>query len=313
MKILVLGDVMLDWDNFAEVSRISPEAPVLVADVKREIFRLGGAANVAKNLKILGCNVTICGVLGTDYFAEKLQEQIEEEKIENFLLYDFSRKTTVKQRFLNDNNVHLFRGDREDRLPISKKCQEDIINYIYDFRNNWDGIVIADYNKGFIDSYLTNTLNEMDIPIFADLKPPNMCLFKDLEVVTLNQQEASEYFKIQNDHQQIDDIEEIGIFLQNIARIVLITLGKDGLYLMHRGDQKGCIIPSQVNTNGYNVVDTCGCGDVVTAVYTYATLEGLTPLEAATVANYAAGLTLKDVGVSCINRDEYLAIKNEFV
>lgn len=305
MRVIVLGDVMLDWDNIAEVSRISPEAPILVADVVAEYFRLGGAANVAHNLRKLGCDVTVCGVVGEDYFGEVLTEYIRQEQITPCLFSTSGRVTTVKQRFLSDHNVHLFRGDREDRTLISDDIQASIVEYIKSqVEYGIDGIVVADYAKGFVGQYLASVLNDINVPVFADLKPKNMHLFHNLEVMTPNEKEAFEYFRTQNAVEENFDIKQVGGFLQAQSKNVIITLGAKGIMLFNSDYTDGILLHSSVNTNGYNIVDTCGCGDVVTAVFTYVLLSGYSAIDAAKVANSAAGMTVKDVGVSTISSEQ---------
>lgn len=309
MNILIVGDVMLDWDNFAKVDRLSPEASVLVADVENEVFRLGGALNVAHNLKILGAEVTVIGVLGTDYFGDCLLSEVEKEHLNHFLLRDSNRRTTVKQRFFNDQNIHLFRGDREDRHVISQDIQAKIHEYINSSKNTWDGIIIVDYNKGLIEKNLAKILSKVNIPIFADLKPSQMKLFYNLEAITSNAKEAIEYARrrTMNFDENIE-IYAVAQILREHSKIVIITMGKDGLYFYQDGNGQ-IIAPDLDNSN--SIVDTCGCGDVITAVYSYACLEGNNPLISAKIANCAAGITTRDVGVSCISKDKYNEIVNK--
>jgi rfaE bifunctional protein kinase chain/domain len=317
MEILVVGDVMLDWDNIAKVSRISPEAPVLVADVQEEYFRLGGAANVSNNLHDIGCNVSICGVIGEDYFGEVLEQKIGEKNIDFCLLKEKNKRTIVKQRFLSNNNIHLFRGDREDRGVISEENRENVLNYIqHKIKHGIDAIVIADYAKGFIGEYLSDFLNSVDIPIFADLKPNNIHMFNNLIAITPNKKEAFEYFKMENAHIQNDNqcsLKQMAELLNEKSQNVIITLGENGVYLMN-DEYDGVFINTIVNTNGYNVVDTCGCGDVITAIFAYAYLDdGPSIYNAIQIANIAAGITVKDVGVSSISDMDYNAIKDDIL
>ena len=313
MKILVIGDAMLDWDNYANVDRLSPEAPVLVADVVSEKFRLGGALNVAHNLKVLGADVTVTGVVGADFWKDKLCSEIAKEGINDNLFSVINRRTTVKQRFLDCNNTHLFRGDREDRGPLDDIAKNKLCEYIRETKDDWDGVVLADYNKGVVKEYLVDVLSEISSPVFADLKPQQMKLFHGLEVITPNLKEAKEAAAFDAKDGLKLGIEDVGRSLLQNSKVVIITLGANGLCYFADDTQYKIDRIELPSMDGCSVVDTCGCGDVVTAVYSYSILAGHSIPQAAKIANTTAWSTTKEVGVSCISNNEYNDIVAEVV
>ncbi|MFP4368536.1 MAG: D-glycero-beta-D-manno-heptose-7-phosphate kinase [Candidatus Kapaibacterium sp.] len=303
-KIAVIGDVMLDRYFWGSVSRISPEAPVPVIDLEKESFHLGGAANVASNLKSLGIEPILCGVLGNDNSGKRFSGITEKAGIDpSGLFYDDTRPTTVKTRIIG-NNQQLIRVDREIRASLSSRGEEYILNSIKDI-NGLSGIIFEDYNKGTITPGLINIIityaGKNDIPVFVDPKFDNFFSFKDSTVFKPNKKEASEALgmKLYNN----DDIEKAGqeLLSQLNAGNILLTLGKDGMMLF---ESDGSI--SSVPTRARHVADVSGAGDTAIATLAAAYSGGASVKEAATLANYAAGVVCEEPGIVSIEESALL-------
>ena len=307
MKVLVVGDVMLDKYIYCSVDRVSPEASTLIAKEENVSFKLGGVANIAYGLTKLNVDVSILGVLGDDDSGQKLVDLFNKIGINNHCIFDGDRKTTVKSRFLDAKFQHLLRHDSESNLVVEQGIQKSIIDYIIAQEDNFDGIILADYDKGVIKEYLVDTIAELNTPVFADLKPQQINVFHGLEAIAPNIFEVMRATELQLPY--VDEMNDPK-YLKNMAKIlaeksknVIITLGNKGMYFYNK------TIDECIDVNHYVVQDTCGCGDVVTLVYAYAALEGNNPLCSAKIANMAAAMTTEKIGVANIDILEYENIK----
>src|SRR5690349_6446101 len=151
-RIVVLGDVMLDEFIWGDVSRISPEAPVPVVDVKRESTHLGGAANVLANLVALGANACVIGIIGNDYAGDRIRLSVSEKSSlqqHQFLIGDELRPTTIKTRIIAQHQM-VVRADREDRTPVNGDLEHRVIAAVRAALSNADALVVSDYDKGVI-------------------------------------------------------------------------------------------------------------------------------------------------------------------
>ncbi len=150
-KVVVLGDVMLDEFVWGDVTRISPEAPVPVVDIRRESVHLGGAANVLANLVALGAKAVVVGVVGKDAAAERLRTSLREVSAgqDDFLVVDENRTSTIKTRIIAHNQL-VVRADREMRTPVNGQTEERIIQKLKDALSDADALVVSDYDKGVV-------------------------------------------------------------------------------------------------------------------------------------------------------------------
>ncbi len=194
-KIAVVGDVMLDRFLWGTVNRISPEAPVPVVELEEETAHLGGASNVANNLRNLGVTPILCGVIGNDTSGKIFLDIAQQSGIDISGIYiDQQRPTTVKTRIIASNQ-HVVRVDREVREPISVDAMLFIIEKIANERN-LDGIIFQDYNKGTITPKLIHRLitlaNEKEIPTFVDPKFENFFEYQNTTVFKPNRKEAQQ-------------------------------------------------------------------------------------------------------------------------
>ncbi len=302
-RIAVVGDLMLDRYIWGNVSRISPEAPVPVIDMETEQARLGGAANVARNLKSLGGEPLLVGVIGADNSGKQLYDIIREN---NFppegVVVDPSRPTTVKTRVIA-HSQHVVRIDREQKNDISQTIQKKIMDVLRINIKNLSGIIIEDYNKGVIVrdliGQIANLANESGKPITVDPKFNNFFDYKGVTVFKPNRKEAEEALGVRLKTE--DDVREAGKKMLALlgAKNVLLTLGERGMSLF---ESDGTI--SFVSTKARNVADVSGAGDTVISTLTMALVGGGTIREASALANYAGGVVCGYVGIVPIDREE---------
>ncbi len=287
-KILVIGDLMLDKITYGEVNRISPEAPVQVVKVEEEIYQLGGAANVASNIKTLGGNVSIFGFAGNDYCGKIMQKLFREKNIE-YCIED-SRQTTLKNRVISKiQHQQLLRVDYEDtsKKMFSRKTKEIMEIEI----NNSDLILISDYSKGAITKDLMNFLKNTGTKIIVDPKPENKTLYKDVFLITPNEKEALLMSSKK-------DVQSAGRYLRKkLSQNVLITLGEKGMMLFSDKELK-------IPTYAKDIFDVVGAGDTVIATLSLSIASGFSLEEAAILANHAASITIEKLGAYSVKFGE---------
>lgn len=304
--IAVIGDVMLDKYYWGTVSRVSPEAPVPVIDLEKETYHLGGAANVASNLASLGVNTHIASVLGQDKSGLAFREIAERSGMNTKGLYlDENRPTTVKTRVMG-NNQHIARMDREVRTPIS--C--DAADYILEFLQKTpelSAIILEDYNKGTLTESLIHNIigfaESKKIAVFVDPKFDNFFAYKGVTVFKPNKKEAAGALNVKiNDK---EDLYRVGKELLNKLQCdnVLLTLGADGMMLFEQNGEIG-----HIPTIARHISDVSGAGDTVIAVLAAAYCSGASIQEAASLANYAAGVVCESPGIVSIKPNELLKV-----
>lgn len=305
-RIAVLGDLMLDRYFWGSVSRISPEAPVPVVDMESEQTRLGGAANVAMNIRSLGGEPFLIGVVGDDSSGKRLRDILTESKFPSGgIVTDPSRPTTVKTRIIA-HGQHVVRIDRESRNDIAPDIQERILKVLQENIASIDGIIIEDYNKGVVvKSLITQTidfLRKSKKIIAVDPKFNNFFEYRNVSIFKPNRKEAEEALgtKLRSE----EDVLGAGKEILNRLHVehVLLTRGEMGMSLF---ESSGNVFHTP--TKARNVADVSGAGDTVIATLTLAMAGGATVREAATLANYAGGVVCGYVGIVPIQRDELLA------
>ena len=297
--ILVIGDVMLDKYVWGNVSRISPEAPVQIVDVSRESFVPGGASNVANNVTSLGGVVHLVGVTGNDEGRDCLIELLIEKGISpDSLIADPARPTTMKVRVMGGNQ-QLIRADYEKREHLSLGILEKVRNRIDDIRDEIDCIVVSDYAKGVVSAelmeYLRSLSEEKNIPLVVDPKPRNKEAYRGATLVTPNAKEVFDML------QGEEDIHVAGRRLSEyLGAPLIVTRGEKGMSLFSPEGIKD--IPNRAT----EVFDVCGAGDTVVAALALSLCSGAGLEEAAIIANHAAGIVVKKVGVATCSHDEVL-------
>jgi rfaE bifunctional protein kinase chain/domain len=304
-RIAVLGDFMLDRYLWGSVTRISPEAPVPVVEIDTETEQLGGAANVANNIAALGALPHPVGVIGKDGSGERLLELLENAGFPNDGLFvDDTRPTTIKTRVIA-HNQHVVRTDRESRKELTPDMQERILRHLEKILPKLDAILIEDYNKGVIAQPLLTRVIELarahDRIITVDPKFNHFLDYQQVTVFKPNRKETEEVLgvKLSNDG-AVDRAGET--LLQRLqCGNVLITLGERGMALFSKGGGSH-LIP----TRARRVHDVSGAGDTVIATLTAALASGADILEAATLANYAAGVVVGEVGAVPIDKQKLI-------
>lgn len=305
-RVVVLGDVMLDEFIWGDVSRISPEAPVPVVNIKRESTRLGGAANVLANVAALGAKADVIGVVGDDAAAEKLREALRANggvQIDNNLVKDDRRPTTIKTRIIAHHQM-VVRADREQRAAVNGQVESRIITAVKEAIDGAHALVISDYDKGVITPRILSEVLPLvydRMPVLIDPKVLNFDSYRPATLVTPNHHEALRLTNLE------DDTDENLRAAANIIKdrlkcdAVLITRGERGMMLV-----EGKRDPVCVETAAREVFDVTGAGDTVIATLAAALAAGATMTEAAILANHAAGIVVGKLGTATASGEEVL-------
>jgi len=304
-RITDLGDVMLDEFVWGDVTRISPEGPVPVVDVRKESRHLGGAANVLANLAALGASGSVVGVIGGDAAGESLRTGLTAlgpNAFEN-LITDNSRPSTTKTRIVAHNQL-VVRADRESRKLVDPEIENRIIERLKSDLTEAHALVVSDYDKGVVTPRILNEVLPLAygrIPVLIDPKLRNFDFYRPATLITPNHHEA---LKMSNTEEDSD------YGLQRAAEIIRERLGCDSV-LITRGDRGMMLLsndghPVYVKTAAREVYDVTGAGDTVIAALAGALATGASMLEAATLANHAAGIVVGKVGTATANSTELL-------
>ena len=303
-NVLVLGDVMLDEFVWGDVTRISPEAPVPVVDVRRESIHLGGAANVLANLVALGARGSVVGVVGKDGPAERLQAGVRElGSLDHCLVVDDSRPSTTKTRIIAHSQL-VVRADRESRVPVPAKVEDQILSCLKEALKHADAFVISDYDKGVVTPRILREILPIayeQVPVLVDPKLRNFSYYRPATLVTPNHLEA---LRMSDTEDTSDDgsLHAAKVIREKLGcDAVLITRGDRGMMLLEGDDG-----PVFVETAAREVYDVTGAGDTVIAALAGALASGSTMLEAASLANHAAGIVVGKVGTATATADELL-------
>ena len=305
VKILVIGDLILDEFVWGDVSRISPEAPVPVVWVKSESFMPGGAANVANNIASLGASVYIAGVVGNDERAGILKQGLIEKGINvDGVIADDSRPTTLKTRVVA-HHQQVVRIDREKIEGISVEILDKIVAYVKGIIDEMDAIIIEDYGKGVISAKLLKEIlrvaKKKKKIITVDPKEEHFSYYKGVTAITPNHHEASQAAGIKvKDKESILKIGKALLKKLNCEG-VLITLGENGMQLF---EKKGSV--THIPTVAQEVFDVSGAGDTVISAFTLALALGIGMKDAAYISNIAAGIVVGKVGIAVITQKELI-------
>jgi D-glycero-beta-D-manno-heptose-7-phosphate kinase len=305
-NIVVLGDVMLDEFIWGDVSRISPEAPVPVVEVRRESTHLGGAANVMANLAALGAQACVIGVVGRDAAAEKIRASVCNDggvQTDDLLVSDDSRPTTIKTRIIAHNQM-VVRADRERRTPVNGKTEAHIISAVKAAIENAGALIVSDYDKGVITPHLLAEVLPLAygrMPVLVDPKMRNFDSYRPATLVTPNHHEALRLANLEEDSDSS---------LTDAARKIRDRLGCDAV-LITRGDRGMMLVegdhdPVFVETAAREVYDVTGAGDTVIATLAAALAAGASMTEAAVLANHAAGIVVGKLGTATATAKEVL-------
>lgn len=303
-KVLVLGDVMLDEFVWGDVTRISPEGPVPVVDVRRESVHLGGAANVLANLLALGTHGWVVGVVGKDSAGERLRDQLRQlNSSGDGLIVDETRCSTTKTRIVAHSQL-VVRADRESRAPVDAKVEQQILARLKEKLTESHAFVVSDYDKGVVTPAILREILPFAyerVPVLIDPKLRNFNSYRPATLITPNHHEALRMSDTE-DHSDEGSREAARIIQEKLGcDAVLITRGDRGMMLLEAGGP-----PVYVQTAAREVYDVTGAGDTVIATLAAALASGATMLEAATLANHAAGIVVGKVGTATATASELI-------
>ncbi|HEY6007972.1 MAG TPA: bifunctional D-glycero-beta-D-manno-heptose-7-phosphate kinase/D-glycero-beta-D-manno-heptose 1-phosphate adenylyltransferase HldE [Geobacteraceae bacterium] len=306
VKVLVVGDIMLDEYLWGKAERISPEAPVQVVDVVREDLRLGGAGNVANNLVALGCSVAVCSVVGSDEDGALLRQALTDKGIAVAGIFPDPARTTSRKTRVLASHQQILRIDREVRDPVSPEFERQLAEYVRDRAGAFDVILVSDYLKGVLTERVLETITTVGrshgIPVVVDPKGNDFGRYRHATILTPNRKEAefASGVAIRDD----SGLERAaGVLLQRAQlEAVLITRSEAGMSLF-LADGTSRHIP----TVAREVFDVTGAGDTVVAVLGALLACGAGLADAAWLANVAAGIAVGKLGTSTVSPEEIVA------
>jgi len=302
--ILVIGDIMLDHYLFGNVERISPEAPVPVVHIESEEYKLGGAANVANNIKKLYGKTYLMGVVGEDLNGNILEKLLRDNNISNTLLKKKNYTTTTKTRIIAKSQQLL----RIDKELTSVDYSGELAKLVKKVMDNYKVIVISDYGKGAIGSPLLKTLHCSSSFILIDPKPKNFQNYREPYIITPNKKEAEIFSGIQiNGKQSLLKAGDI-ILKKTGAHNLLITLGEDGMVLFE--DQGKVVL--HLPALGRKVYDVTGAGDTVLSALALGLAKEMSLLESCIFANICAGIVVGKRGTAFPTWDEIFLNSNKW-
>jgi D-glycero-beta-D-manno-heptose-7-phosphate kinase len=308
VNVLVVGDAMVDKFIVGRVTRISPEAPVPVVAFDHDMYRMGGAANVASNVVALGGHVTLVAVTGRDDAAATLTEACREAGIAPSFVGDPSRRTTTKTRVVTDRNQQVARIDYESDAEVSGEIEDRIIAEIRKHASRCSAIVVSDYMKGCVTKQVMQTAisvgAERGAPVLVDPKIPHLAYYDGATIVTPNHHEA-ESATLRRVRSEDEAREAARLFRERAnCRDVLMTRGDQGIWLLSTG------IEGYLPAAAREVADVTGAGDTVIATLAVMLASGATMSEAARLANEAAGIVVGKFGPATASTTELLAAIN---
>ena len=305
-RVVVVGDVMLDEFLWGRVARISPEAPVPVVEITSQTFHLGGAANVACNVRSLGGETAIAGVVGRDAAGQRLRDALATSGVEDALSVDHAgRPTTHKMRIIA-HHQQVVRADREDAGEIGTALEDAVAEALRASLRGAGAVILSDYQKGVVTRRLMKVVldaaRRAGIPLLVDPKVRHFALYRGATVVTPNQLEAEQATGVRI--RDTASLREAGARILKALRCqaALITRGEQGMALFEQARA-----PVEIATAAQQVFDVTGAGDTVIATLALALAAGAGLPEAAMLANYAAGVVVGKIGTATVSPEEVLA------
>lgn len=311
IKVLIVGDVMIDRYWWGRVERISPEAPVPVVLLNGTSLIAGGAANVASNIAGLGAQPLLVGIIGDDDEGKLFPKLLDQSNIgSDFLVKVKNRPTTVKTRIIAHSH-QVARIDQESNADLTKADEHRIWLKIAELIPKSDIIILSDYAKGLLTEnvlkrLITQAKRENKL-VLVDPKGKKYGKYKDADILTPNQREVSEACGLEkHDGNSVEQagknlVAELGL------KALLITRGEEGMLLLEKNKQ-----PLELKALARNVYDVTGAGDTVIATLAVALCAGMTLASASELANIAAGLVVEQVGTTAIKIEELREAIKEF-
>lgn len=303
-KIGVVGDIMLDTYWWGGVDRISPEAPVPIVSLQRKETRVGGAANVALNLRALGAPTTVFAVIGNDQEGKDLKGLLEAEKIDTHYIHTSdSRVTTNKVRIMG-RNQQMMRLDHENTHDINAEESNALLDHFYAYVEKEQPalIILEDYNKGVLTAEIIESIiaycNQKGIPTAVDPKQKNFLAYQNCTLFKPNLKEVKDGLKIEIPKVDLANMQQVHTALHAALNhhISFITLSEHGVFFAEEGKQQ--LIPTHIR----NIADVSGAGDTVIAVASLVYAYSKDMALAAEMANIAGGLVCELVGTAPIDK-----------
>jgi rfaE bifunctional protein kinase chain/domain len=302
LRILVVGDLMIDEWIWGTVTRISPEAPVPVVAVADHSFTLGGAGNVANNLRALRANVVFAGTVGEDAFAAHVRELLRNEQVDDSGVFAIDDRPTTRKTRVVAHSQQVVRADWESTSVLRADDRRRLTEFVRQQAAQCDAVILSDYAKGLLCREIVEAASTCAL-VLADPKPQNIALFAGITCVAPNAAEASTIAGIPI----VDDesLERVGMRLIELlgCRYAVITRGEHGMALFGSGGER-LRIPSFART----VYDVSGAGDTVIAMLGLALAAGAAIEQAMELANFAAGAVVAKLGTATASPEEILAL-----
>jgi len=308
-KIGVVGDIMLDTYWWGVVDRISPEAPVPIVSLQRKETRVGGAANVALNLRALGAPTTLFSVIGKDAEGAELASLLNKEGINTSYIHESETRVTTNKVRIMGRNQQMMRLDHEHTNDITAEQEAALLAEFYKYvdTENPSLIILEDYNKGVLTPNIITSVidycNEKGIPTAVDPKQKNFLAYKNCTLFKPNLKEVKEGLKITIGDITVQNMDKVHTALnENLHNAIsFITLSEHGVYFSDGQAQK--LIPTHIR----NISDVSGAGDTVIAVASLVYASSKNMLLAAEVSNIAGGMVCELVGTAPINKNDLAA------
>ncbi len=305
-RVLVVGDLILDRYADGRANRVSPEAPVLVFEIDDERYLLGGACNVAANLRELGASASVLGVVGDDEGGRRLRQLLTAADIDTqALVVDSTRPTTRKTRYVA-KTMQVLRVDEESRAPVGGFAEQAMLALLEQRPFPWKSVLLSDYGKGVltprvIQAAIAAARSQGGVTV-VDPKGKDYAIYRGVDLLTPNREEAEAATGVTI--RSTDDLHRAAQRLRELTGIktAVITLGKDGVFF-ETEDGSHRIIPTEARA----VFDVTGAGDTVVAVLTFCRACGVPLEESLRLANHAAGITVGKLGTWAPSRREILA------
>ncbi|MEI6888070.1 MAG: bifunctional heptose 7-phosphate kinase/heptose 1-phosphate adenyltransferase [Bacteroidales bacterium] len=312
MNVMVIGDVMVDSYLWGKVERISPEAPIPIVALRKREHRMGGAANVAMNIRAMGAKPILCSVIGTDDKGDIFLELMKKEKMNSSGIVRSQRRITTTKFRIFGNTYQMLRVDEEeddDLVQADYLTLSRVIDRILE-TGNVHCIIFQDYNKGVLTPKLIQEVvkkaRKRNIPVAVDPKRKNFESFSHVNLFKPNLKELKEGLQIELDAEDHDSINEAAQALREKIKCdyVMTTLSEHGMLISMKDkqDHKNLFIPAHVRP----ISDVSGAGDTVISVASLCMAAERSPYEIAFISNLAGGIVCEEVGVVPINKDKLL-------
>jgi D-beta-D-heptose 7-phosphate kinase/D-beta-D-heptose 1-phosphate adenosyltransferase len=302
-RILVVGDLMIDEWIWGSVSRISPEAPVPVVAVDDHSFTLGGAGNVANNLRALKARVAFAGTVGEDSYGEMVRELMRAEQVDDAGIFAIPTRPTTRKTRIVAHNQQVVRADWESIAPLAGSLRKKFIDFVRARAAKSDAVILSDYAKGLLSRDVVEAALVCPL-VLADPKPQNLDIFTGVTCVAPNAHEAALGSGVQIVDEKSLDAAGKKLLKRLKCKYVLVTLGEHGMKLFGNREAESFSVPAVAHT----VYDVSGAGDTVIATLALAMSAGATIKTAVRLANFAAGAVVEKLGTATASAREILAL-----